>query len=101
MWYVYDKATTIIQKTCQTRGAAKGWITRRHNEFVKAGRFGRYLYASKNGPASDWGYADAEYFHAHIERQVTRRNIMTGAEFQESANRPYHCSPSSETYWCS
>jgi hypothetical protein len=26
---------------------------------------------------------------------------MTGEEFQESANRPYHCSPSSETYWCS
>jgi hypothetical protein len=32
---------------------------------------------------------------------VTRKNAMTGAEFQERADTPYFCSPSSETYWCS
>lgn len=30
---------------------------------------------------------------------VERTNIMTGEKFMESANRPYFCSPSSETYW--
>jgi hypothetical protein len=30
---------------------------------------------------------------------VTRTNIMTGKEFQEPANTPYYCSPSSESYW--
>ena len=32
-------------------------------------------------------------------RQVTRKNLMSGAEFQEDVNTPYFCSPSSETYW--
>jgi len=97
MWYVYDKDSTVIQKTLKTAAAAKAWITRKQKDFLINNR----LYVSNDGPLFDWGYADAEYFHAHIERQVTRRNIMTGAEFKESANRPYHCSPSSETYWCS
>jgi hypothetical protein len=32
-------------------------------------------------------------------RMVTRKNLMSGAEFQEDVNTPYFCSPSSETYW--
>jgi hypothetical protein len=34
------------------------------------------------------------------DRMVTRKNALTGAEFQERADTPYYCSPSSETYWC-
>ena len=34
-------------------------------------------------------------------RLVTRKNFMTGKEFQERADTPYYCSPSSETYWSS
>lgn len=30
---------------------------------------------------------------------VTKRNHITGAEFQERYDTPYYCSPSSETYW--
>jgi len=30
---------------------------------------------------------------------VERTNIMTGKKFMEPADRPYFCSPSSETYW--
>jgi hypothetical protein len=30
---------------------------------------------------------------------VERTNIMTGEKFMEPADRPYFCSPSSETYW--
>ena len=32
---------------------------------------------------------------------VTKRNFMTGEEFQERYDTPYYCSPSSETYWSS
>ena len=32
-------------------------------------------------------------------RMVTRKNLMSGVEFQEDVNTPYFCSPSSETYW--
>jgi hypothetical protein len=34
-------------------------------------------------------------------RMVTRKNLMSGIEFQEDVNTPYFCSPSSETYWSS
>jgi hypothetical protein len=37
-------------------------------------------------------------FEIH-ETMVTRKNLMGGAEFQERYDRPYYCSPSSETYW--
>lgn len=30
---------------------------------------------------------------------VERTNIMTGNKFMEPADRPYFCSPSSETFW--
>jgi hypothetical protein len=33
------------------------------------------------------------------ETYVTRRNMMGGAEYQERYDTPWHCSPSSETYW--
>ena len=34
-----------------------------------------------------------------FETYVTRKNMMNGVEFQERYDRPYYCSPSSETYW--
>ena len=33
------------------------------------------------------------------ETYVTSRNVMTGAEFEERYDTPYHCSPRSETFW--
>jgi hypothetical protein len=33
------------------------------------------------------------------QKMVTRVNMMTGAEYQERADTPLCCSPSSETYW--
>lgn len=35
------------------------------------------------------------------ETMVTRKNLMTGNEYQERADTPLCCSPSSETYWSS
>ena len=37
-------------------------------------------------------------FEIH-ETYVTRKNMMSGAEYQERYDTPWHCSPSSETYW--
>ena len=95
MWYVYDKDTTVIQKTLKTSAAAKAWITRKQKEFLA----NRNLYVSNDGPLFDWGYADAEYFHRTIEKSVTRRNLMTGQEFSQSINTPRACDPSSEQFW--
>ena len=34
-----------------------------------------------------------------FETYVTRKNLLSGKEFQERYDRPYFCSPSSESYW--
>jgi hypothetical protein len=41
---------------------------------------------------------DGYLFHI-VETYVTRKNMMGGAEYQERYDTPWHCSPSSETYW--
>ena len=33
------------------------------------------------------------------ETFVTRKNLMTGKEYQERYDTPYFCSPSRESYW--
>jgi hypothetical protein len=43
---------------------------------------------------------DGYRFEIH-ETYVTRKNMMSGTEFQERYDTPYYCSPSSETYWSS
>lgn len=32
-------------------------------------------------------------------RTVTRKNLMSGIEYQEDVNTPHCCSPASETFW--
>jgi hypothetical protein len=39
------------------------------------------------------------YIRMIHETYVTRKNVMTGAEFKERYDTPYFCSPSSESYW--
>lgn len=34
-----------------------------------------------------------------VETFVTRTNLVSGKTFQERYDTPYHCSPSSESYW--
>lgn len=33
------------------------------------------------------------------ETFVTKKNLMSGIEYQERYDTPYYCSPSSESYW--
>ena len=39
------------------------------------------------------------YLHNFRETYVTRKNMMSGVEYQERYDTPYFCSPSSESYW--
>ena len=42
----------------------------------------------------------AHKFHIEVrETYVTRKNLMTGEEFQERFDTPWTCSPASESYW--
>jgi hypothetical protein len=95
MWYVYDKDTTVIQKTVKTPAAAKAWITRKQNEYLRKDA----AFVSNEGPLFDWGYADAAWFHDFIEKTRVVKNLMTGAEVRITANTPRSCDPSTELYW--
>jgi hypothetical protein len=82
--------------------------------YVKDGRtkkgerlFGKYDYQQKSG---NWMmeemadlrrrlYPAPKYRMELHDTYVTRRNILSGEEFQERYDTPWHCSPSSETYW--
>jgi hypothetical protein len=45
-------------------------------------------------------YFASQGFRIEIHKTyVTRKNLMSGQEFEERYDRPYYCSPSSETYW--
>lgn len=93
MWYVYDKKTTVIQKTLKTAPAAKAWITRQHREHLANS------IAYHDGPLFQFGYAEAQEFHQHIEKSETKQNLMTGKSFTQPVNTPRSCDPSSELYW--
>ncbi len=88
-YYIIAKATGLIvtdgpnrTRAYNTSGAAKSTRTRLCN---KAGY-----------SANDLEIVDTKDYKP---RMVTRKNLMSGAEFQEDVNTPYYCSPSSETYW--
>jgi hypothetical protein len=90
MSYVaFHRETTVFlnhsSKTFATRGAAKGAITRA----AKAGKIN----------AADYATALTWFFDEHIEKMVTRVNLMSKEEYQERANTSVHCSPAYESYW--
>ena len=99
MWYVYDKDTTVIVKGYKTRAAAQAAITRAHREYTKTNLYVPGSNAHEEDPLFKWAMADQQYFHMFIEKRVTKRNLMTGAEFTQTVNTPLSCDPSSETYW--
>jgi hypothetical protein len=40
-----------------------------------------------------------EDYRSQVVRMVTRKNLLSGKEYQEASNTPGFCSPSSEAYW--
>lgn len=99
MWYVYDKESTAIHKRYKTRAAAQAEITRMHKKYTRTNLYVPGSNAHEDDPLFLFGMADSEYFHMFIEKRVTKRNLMTGAEFTQTVNTPLSCDPSSETYW--
>ena len=88
-YYIIVKATGLIisdgpnsTRAYRTQGAAKATITRL---VKKAGWKGNEFQIT---PTRDYQ-----------PRMVTRKNLMSGKEFQEDVNTPNFCSPASESFW--
>ena len=53
---------------------------------------------SRIGPGP-YGVAHVDHYRTRVVRQVTRKNLLSGQDYQEASNTPGYCSPSSEAYW--
>ena len=110
-YVIYEKSSTFImgkvymgemrpdhRKEYKTLAAAEAALTRASKQWWNLiGRSGNE--PVDNDPRYRMAIAAKAYFHQNIEKQVKKKNLMSGEEFMEPANRPYYCSPSSETYW--
>ena len=94
MFVIYDVQTTRFVRvyrgywqdaTYKTKGAATAAFRR--------------MCAEKKITPSTHAIAEKAHFHAKIEKQEVRRNLMSGKEFSQPVNTPLCCDPSSETYW--
>ena len=102
-YVIYDKTTTRIKGKLdgyKTHAAAQTQITRWSKIWFRE----RYtpLYPAvdtSEDPVFVYAIAEADYFRANIQKNVTKTNLMTGKEYTESVNTPLACSPASETYW--
>jgi len=73
----------------KSESAAKAALTRLDNK----GKLGKGAFKE------DFAIAEVNEFHANIEKQVERTNMMSGEKFMEPINTPSYCSPASESYW--
>lgn len=47
----------------------------------------------------DFDITDSVTFHQTVEKTVTVKSLMSGADVQQHANTPHCCDVSQETYW--
>jgi hypothetical protein len=88
-YVVYNLSSTKIvgsrsTKHWKSEAAAKAHLT----------RMGKMGY-----DVTQYAVAETNFYYANLEKTVTRVNLMSGKEYQESVNTPSYCSPSSESYW--
>ena len=46
-----------------------------------------------------YAYAPVEHYRTQVVYMVTRKNLMSGLEYQEPSNTPAFMSPACESYW--
>ena len=88
-YYIIVRATGLI--------ATDGPNKARSYKTLSAAQATRTRLCRKAGwTAGDLSIVDIKHYKP---KMVTRKNLMSGIEFQEDVNTPYFCSPSSETFW--
>jgi len=90
---VYNTKTSAIA-TVYKRGCTKS------ASYLTKGAATRFLNnMRKLRPNDNWEVTDTENYYANVERQVERKNLMSGEMYWESVNTPHYCSPAFESYW--
>jgi hypothetical protein len=90
-YVIYDTETTKIYR------ASKNDI---YAPSLRAAKAALTKILNKNPNLSEnLAFAEVTKFHQTIEKQVYRKNLMSGEMYFEPYNTPSYCSPASEAYW--
>ena len=95
---IYNIATSAILKIGTNPGRYAGMSAARA-ALTRFCKMSGLMPSDPLYPQYVYGIAEIEHYYAKIERTVTRKNLMSGIEYQESVNTPNYCSPASESYW--
>jgi len=87
-YVIYNTETTRIFRNKRTR-----------KETYKTAAAARAAMTRNSLSGDEYAIASVEFFRNSIEKQVERRNLMSGKTFTQPINTPLCCDPSSETYW--
>jgi hypothetical protein len=87
---------SLYAKTYKTQGAALR-TARKFDEIAR--RVDTTVNGQPTHHAAVYGVASVEDYRSQVVRMVTRKNLLSGKEYQEASNTPGFCSPSSEAYW--
>lgn len=79
------KENSSCSKLFATEASAKAGVTRGVN--------------TRQFEREDVVIAHIDEFTDFIEKEVERKNFMTGDTFMERVNTPHYCSPAFESYW--
>ena len=90
---VYHVASTMHKKSFYFEHHASA-LAAKLNE-----REARHAAYSSNVSEAAYAVATVEHYKTHVVHMVTRRNLITGLEYEEPSNTPGYMSPSSEAYW--
>jgi hypothetical protein len=88
MFVIYNKETTRYLNSNKKYGS-KAAATRALNKAV----------AENNINKDDYAISEYIDFVNNIEKMVTRKNLLSGKEFQEPVNTPPYMSPACESYY--
>lgn len=100
-YVVYHISSTMLESTHDTAGAAKRSCTCK-NKKEKA-RYDREVargWESATEYKEKYASTDDENYRKNVVYMETKKNLLSGVEYQEASNTPGYCSPSSEAYWC-
>jgi len=88
-YYIIIRATGLIA----TDGPNKA---RSYKTFSAAQATRTRLCRKAGWTAGDLSIVHTQYY---TPKMITRKNLMSGIEYQEDVNTPLCCSPASETFW--
>jgi hypothetical protein len=88
-YYIIIRATGLIA----TDGPNK---SRSYKTFASAQATRTRLCRKAGWTAGDLSIVHTQYY---TPKMTTRKNLMSGIEYQEDVNTPLCCSPASETFW--